>query len=72
MTVMGKLLEALHKCSLIESVDDTVYAICGRTDKGVSAASQVVSIVLRSSLVSGYGIINDSGLRCSERSGLFY
>lgn len=31
---------------------------CGRTDKGVSAFDQVISITLRSKMKSGVGIIN--------------
>ncbi|CAL8092130.1 unnamed protein product [Calicophoron daubneyi] len=67
VTVMGKLLECLWKCRLIEHRDGYDFAVCGRTDKGVSAIGQVVSLTVRSALVSGTGIVEDSGPNVSER-----
>ncbi|TPP58575.1 tRNA pseudouridine(38/39) synthase isoform X2 [Fasciola gigantica] len=59
-TVMQKLLESLEKCKLIEDANTHQFVVCGRTDKGVSAMSQVVSMTVRSALLSGIGIINES------------
>jgi len=49
-TIEHHLFEALLKSKLIESRETSNYHRCGRTDKGVSAFSQVVSIDLRSAL----------------------
>jgi hypothetical protein len=47
---LGKalLFGALRKACLVESRDTAGYNRCGRTDKGVSAGGQVVSLRLRS------------------------
>lgn len=42
------LFNALRKTCLIESRETSNYNRCGRTDKGVSAFGQVISIDLRS------------------------
>ncbi|OTF69416.1 tRNA pseudouridine(38/39) synthase-like protein, partial [Euroglyphus maynei] len=47
-TVEKFLFEALMKTKLIESRETCNYNRCGRTDKGVSAFSQVISITVRS------------------------
>ncbi|XP_067014520.2 tRNA pseudouridine(38/39) synthase [Anabrus simplex] len=49
-TVEHRLFAALTKSCLIESRQTSNYHRCGRTDKGVSAFCQVISIDLRSSL----------------------
>ncbi|KAK9478025.1 pseudouridine synthase [Lipomyces japonicus] len=52
-TVEGELLKAMETCKLIESATDLKaceFSRCGRTDKGVSALSQVVSLRVRSRL----------------------
>lgn len=51
-TVEGHILEALYKTKLIPSVDpnDCEFSRCGRTDKGVSALRQVISLRVRSQL----------------------
>lgn len=51
-TVEGVIIEALMKCRLIASskVQDFKFSRCGRTDKGVSAMNQVVSLEVRSNL----------------------
>jgi tRNA pseudouridine38/39 synthase len=45
------VLEALLKIKLISSVEDCSLSRCGRTDKGVSAWANVVSLRVRSALV---------------------
>lgn len=51
-TVESILLEAMGKCKLVPSMipQDFKFSRCGRTDKGVSAMSQVVSLNVRSAL----------------------
>lgn len=51
-TVEGALLSALHRAKLIPTCDtaDCEFSRCGRTDKGVSALRQVVSLRVRSLL----------------------
>ena len=60
-TVEGALFEALKKCRLVDpskeifgepSVD---YSRCGRTDRGVSSAGNLVSLNVRSKVVVGGG-----------------
>lgn len=47
-TVEGKLFEALTKACLIQDFHSSGYSRCGRTDKGVSALGNAVSLYLRS------------------------
>lgn len=47
-TVETMLFAALRKACLVENREGCGYTRCGRTDKGVSAAGQVLSIRLRS------------------------
>ena len=46
----GHLFDALVKLRLIESRATCGYSRCGRTDKGVSAAGQVIALRMRSNL----------------------
>nr|AAH75766.1 Zgc:56653 protein [Danio rerio] len=52
-TVEARLFEALLKTKLIQDRQTSCYHRCGRTDKGVSAFSQVISIDLRSTQYGG-------------------
>ncbi|XP_011365403.1 tRNA pseudouridine(38/39) synthase [Pteropus vampyrus] len=52
-TIEEKLFEALTKTRLIESRQTSNYHRCGRTDKGVSAFGQVISLDLRSHFLKG-------------------
>lgn len=47
-TIEDHLFDALIKTYLIEKRETSNYHRCGRTDKGVSSAGQVISITLRS------------------------
>ncbi len=51
-TVEGQIIDVLYKCRLIPSkeIQEFKLARCGRTDKGVSALNQVISLHLRSKL----------------------
>ncbi|ELW72237.1 tRNA pseudouridine(38/39) synthase isoform X2 [Tupaia chinensis] len=54
-TVEEQLFEALTKTRLVESRQTSNYHRCGRTDRGVSAFGQVISLDLRSQLPRGRG-----------------
>jgi len=51
-TIEGHLFEALKTLKLIQDRKTCHYSLCGRTDKGVSAFSQIVGLYVRSSLKS--------------------
>ncbi|XP_022110224.1 tRNA pseudouridine(38/39) synthase-like [Acanthaster planci] len=68
-TIEAELFEALTKTRLIQSRDTANYSRCGRTDKGVSAFGQVISIDLRSNLLEGLGVIQTPGGKACERPG---
>ncbi|XP_006000931.1 tRNA pseudouridine(38/39) synthase [Latimeria chalumnae] len=55
-TIEERLFEALTKTRLVESRQTACYHRCGRTDKGVSAFGQVISLDLRSNLSRGKGV----------------
>ncbi|KAM6045029.1 tRNA pseudouridine(38/39) synthase isoform 2-T2 [Theristicus caerulescens] len=52
-TIEEKLFEALKKTQLVDDRQTSNYHRCGRTDKGVSAFGQVISLDLRSNLSEG-------------------
>ncbi|CAG0917368.1 unnamed protein product [Notodromas monacha] len=52
-TIEKHIFEALDRTKLIESREQSNYHRCGRTDKGVSAFTQVISIDLRSNSKEG-------------------
>mmetsp|Transcript_31168 Transcript_31168/g.61027 ORF Transcript_31168/g.61027 Transcript_31168/m.61027 type:complete len:641 (+) Transcript_31168:202-2124(+) len=56
-TVEGELMNALELTCLIKDRRDCGYSRCGRTDKGVSALGNVVSLHIRSRLKSGLGMV---------------
>lgn len=56
-TIEEQMFKAMLKTKLIESRETSNYHRCGRTDKGVSAFSQVISLDLRSNLLEGKGVI---------------
>src|SRR5262249_8940365 len=51
------IFPALVQTKLIESRQTSNYHRCGRTDKGVSAFAQVLSITLRSNCCHGVGVL---------------
>ncbi|CAI4061008.1 hypothetical protein SKDZ_06G0640 [Saccharomyces kudriavzevii ZP591] len=53
-TVEGIILEAMNKCKLVPSLvlQEYKFSRCGRTDKGVSAMNQVISLEVRSNLTN--------------------
>ncbi|KAL3150588.1 hypothetical protein ABBQ32_000396 [Trebouxia sp. C0010 RCD-2024] len=61
-TVEGHLFRAMRKAKLIgeeATWQQLNYSRCGRTDKGVSAAGQVVSLLLRSSGRTGEAAVGE-------------
>lgn len=50
--------------------ETSCYHRCGRTDKGVSAFGQVISIDLRSNLLEGHGVKARPGGTAHERPGM--
>ncbi|XP_060776350.1 tRNA pseudouridine(38/39) synthase isoform X2 [Neoarius graeffei] len=68
-TVEARVFEALLKTKLIQDRQSSNYHRCGRTDKGVSAFSQVISIDLRSSQFSGLGVTVPAGVEPKAGSG---
>ena len=65
-TIESCLFSALHKTRLIKSRQTSNYHRCGRTDKGVSAFSQVISIDVRTNLKSGKGVITPEDYIANE------
>ena len=56
-TIESVLFDALLKTKLIHSRESSNYHRCGRTDKGVTAFAQVISLDLRTNLIEGKGVI---------------
>lgn len=67
-TIENELFKALKTTRLIESVETANYNRCGRTDSGVSAFSQVISIDLRSNLKEGRGVFSPNNYNPIEIS----
>lgn len=67
-TIESELFRALILTKLIKCREESNYHRCGRTDKGVSAYQQVITIDLRSNLKEGVGVIEYDGCKASERS----
>lgn len=59
-TVEHHLFKALTKTCLIETRETSNYHRCGRTDKGVSAFSQVISIDVRSKFAPEHQMSEES------------
>jgi tRNA pseudouridine(38-40) synthase len=57
-TVEHHLFEAFTKLKLIEDRKSCSYSRCGRTDKGVSALGQIISLRVRSANHKGYEASN--------------
>ena len=51
------LFDALKKTCLIADIESCNFSRCGRTDKGVSALGQVVSLDVRSLAIRGLGVV---------------
>eukprot|EP00049_Salpingoeca_infusionum_P011524 m.200442 g.200442 ORF g.200442 m.200442 type:complete len:424 (-) comp14959_c1_seq7:452-1723(-) len=60
-TIEAHLLHALNKACLMEDVATADMSRCGRTDKGVSAFSQVISLKVRTNVEGGPGFYPPTG-----------
>ncbi|CAN8003847.1 unnamed protein product [Ixodes hexagonus] len=67
-TVEAALFQALQRTRLLDQRETSNYHRCGRTDKGVSAFSQVISVDLRSNLTEGPGVFVPDGYQPNEKS----
>ncbi|XP_044974875.1 tRNA pseudouridine(38/39) synthase isoform X3 [Hordeum vulgare subsp. vulgare] len=66
-TVESEIFKALERARLlVGSIKDACYSRCGRTDKGVSATGQVISLYLRSNFKEAGGNV------LGERSEIDY
>lgn len=71
-TIEHALFDALITARLIESRETSNYHRCGRTDKGVSAFCQVISIDLRSTQSTGLGVILSPNAGVSDKPEIDY
>lgn len=58
-SVETAVFAALKKVNLIDDITKCKYQRCGRTDAGVSAFNQVISLYLRSNLRSGCEFVDE-------------
>ena len=58
-SVETALFTALKKVNLIDDITKCKYQRCGRTDAGVSAFNQVISLYLRSNLKTGCEFVDE-------------
>ncbi|XP_077163259.1 tRNA pseudouridine(38/39) synthase isoform X2 [Paroedura picta] len=66
-TIEEKLFESLIKTRLVESRQTSNYHRCGRTDKGVSAFGQVISLDLRSNFSEK--TVEEFGVPTKDKAG---
>ena len=66
-TIESELFKALTLTKLIKCREESNYHRCGRTDKGVSAFQQIITIDLRTNLLEGPGVINYEGCKAQDR-----
>lgn len=60
-TIESELFAALLRTRLIESRESANYHRCGRTDRGVSSFSQVISLDVRTNLAEGPSVFAQEG-----------
>ena len=58
-SVESAIFAALKRVHLIDDISKCHYQRCGRTDAGVSAFNQVISLYLRSNLRSGVEFVDE-------------
>jgi tRNA pseudouridine38/39 synthase len=59
----------LLQTKLVPSREESNYHRCGRTDRGVSATGQVISLDLRTALLEGQGVFSQPGYTGEGRVG---
>ncbi|CAB4005365.1 tRNA pseudouridine(38 39) synthase-like [Paramuricea clavata] len=67
-TIEAHFFNALQKACLIKDRTTCNYSRCGRTDKGVSALAQVISLEVRSNLDEGCGVIQNKELSTHDNT----
>ena len=67
-TIESEVFNALVQTRLIKCREESNYHRCGRTDKGVSAFQQVITIDLRSNLLDGPGVYSYEGCKAHQRN----
>ena len=65
-TIESEMFAALLQTKLVEDRAGCNYHRCGRTDRGVSGTGQVVSIDVRTNLVTGEGVFTQEGYTGGE------
>ncbi|XP_003740926.1 tRNA pseudouridine(38/39) synthase [Galendromus occidentalis] len=65
-TIEAVIFEALYRTKLVRDRETSNYHRCGRTDKGVSAFSQVITLDLRSNLEDGVGVVTPPDYRAGR------
>jgi len=60
-SIESELFAALLRTKMVSSRKEANYHRCGRTDRGVSATGQVISLDVRTNLVSGEGVFHQEG-----------
>ena len=60
-SIESELFAALLQTKLVPSREESNYHRCGRTDRGVSATGQVISLDLRTAVVDGEGVFSQPG-----------
>merc|ERR1719430_1937789 len=68
-SIESELFAAMLQTKLIRSREESNYHRCGRTDRGVSATGQVVSLDLRSALVEGQGVYSHAEYTGGDEGG---
>jgi len=56
-TISEHIFRALTKCKLVEDIKDANFAVCGRTDKGVSSFGNVFSVLVKTRVFGGIGFL---------------
>jgi len=62
-SIESELFAAMLQTKLIRSREESNYHRCGRTDRGVSATGQVISLDLRTALMDGEGVFAQEGFK---------
>jgi len=68
-SIESELFAALLQTKLIKSREESNYHRCGRTDRGVSATGQVISLDLRTALMDGEGVFAQEGFKGEGQQG---
>jgi len=62
-SIESELFAAMLQTKLIRSREESNYHRCGRTDRGVSATGQVISLDLRTALMNGEGVFSQEAFK---------